>query len=156
MPHCLISGIWLWKVLLPISHKAAPTLVWAHFLCWDYRSRLQLPLSSLTLLQSIFHSAARAVNVGHVCSAPDPPMAPHFSWSNSQSPGWPKALAGLAISSPPAFVTSDLFYFSFPLLPLLQFSRPPHHFSHLGFLNISPTDILGRIFLCRGRLFPTL
>ena len=74
-----------------------------------------------------------------LCSSP--PVAPHFSYSKSQSPHWPEALSDGATLSVPAFVTDDLVC-DFPppyclpssssgLLPVPQTQ---------GFLNLSATD----------------
>lgn len=108
-------------------------------------------------LQSIFHSAARAIVLKPLMqvmslSVPNPPKAPHFFWSKNQSPHWPKTLPDLATPSPPAFVTSDLiFYFSFPsATPLASLASLP--FLTYRVSQFSPTDILGRIILCYGRL----
>lgn len=78
------------------------------------------------------------------CSAPHPPMAPHFSWGKSQSPQGPEALPDPALPPPqpllPPTSPSPL------LLPAsLQHPWPPHCSLNTGFLSLSTTGILGQI-----------
>lgn len=102
------------------------------------------------------------------CSAPHPPMAPHFSWGKSQSPQGPEALPDPALPPPQPLLPPNLtFSPSPPSLPPASLASSlflehrvsqPQYYWHFGpnhsFLAVGGCPVHSRIFNCISRLYP--